>query len=96
MSDTNHTPEPWIGVSRHNGTVNIETISGSILGMSMKTDRLTYAEVQANARLWVAAPDLLAACKRLVAVALRASIGAEPVEIANAAIAKAEGREVKP
>ncbi len=48
-----------MAISRHNGTVNIETRSGSILGASAKTDRLTYAEVRGNALLWAAATDVL-------------------------------------
>ena len=64
---TKHTPGPCAAISRHNDVVNIETTSGTILGMSMKTDRLTPEEVQANATLWAAAPGMLEVCEAIVA-----------------------------
>ncbi len=66
MSETKHTPGPCYAFSRHNGTVNIESAEGAILGTSAKTDRLTDEEVRANALLWATAPDLLEQLQALV------------------------------
>ncbi len=99
---TKHTPGPCAAISRHNDVVNIETTSGTILGMSMKTDRLTPEEVQANATLWAAAPDLLEACRigrdivleaRDSEHGLRQTASGKAMAIMEAAITQATGKE---
>ena len=92
---TKHTPGPCYVISRHRNTINIESATGAILGMSMKTDQLTSEEVRANAMLWAAAPDLLEACQFLLktcnAEGMDVSGGADEdaYDQALAAIAKA-------
>ncbi len=63
-----HTPGPWYAISRHNGTVNIESASGAILGASVTTDRLTSEEVRYNAKLWAAGTELLKVCKEYLRI----------------------------
>jgi len=65
--------------------------------MEYKTDKDLWVEAEANARLMAAAPVLLSALKRLTEDAdamswsRNSSMADESIEIARAAIAKAEG-----
>ena len=95
-----HTPGPCKAISREHGTVNIESAAGAILGTAAKTNRLTYEEVSANARLWAGAGALLAACENLISVIEQlipepSARGVADVVLAQArdAIAKVEGTE---
>ena len=93
-----HTPGPCVAISRHNGTVNIETANGKPLGMSLKCDRLTWDEVRYNAKLWAAAPDLLEAlttCAEWIESAAD-DLGEDSIvaRTARAAIAKATSEEM--
>ena len=93
MTDTTkmatHTSAPWsIGKIRE-GSVEIQTPSGAICELMTGTEELELPpDVEADARLIAAAPDLLAACKATL----------PPLEqrqpwhvMLEAAIAKAEG-----
>ena len=85
-------------------------ICGGIIGWAFhRIDDNHYADAKANATLWAAAPDLLRACKRMVAAddmmpngkppydrkQVAAGIGEQIValEMARAAIARAEVAE---
>lgn len=98
MSETKHTPGPW----SLNEEGDPQAPSGELI--CMMTDGVN-GEGEANARLIVAAPDLLAAFKAIVArhdgifdAAELAAFGPlttkaeDIVRIAQTAIAKAEGR----
>lgn len=78
-----HTPGPW--TANHNIVATTRGRLAIDCGMSGATD----AEDCANARLVAAAPELLAALKALVDVD---EVTAGTYEMAESAIAKAEGR----
>lgn len=92
MTNTKHTPAPWYVIG---GTV-CDNYGQDILGHELM--EAFPAEYQANARLIVAAPDLLEALEMLT-VMTRAALKDNTNEglimafqKANAAIAKAEGK----
>lgn len=99
-----HTPGPWAvagstiyalnenGVSRFQAQISAGFLTYPAKGRGAK-ERTTEEEVAANARLIVAAPDLLEACKSLVANLTEGDfISTTRIEAAEAAIRKAEGR----
>lgn len=88
-----HTPGPWKAES--NGEINstvepwgaVATVEANSLGRR----RITIAEAEANAALIAAAPDLLAACKAMLAKFDHSPLDKVSVaaDMARAAIAKA-------
>ena len=93
---TEHTPGPWNLSANEDGRTYVEASNDTaddIAALLMDHDQQQNA---ANARLIAAAPDLLAACKAaLNTPAMNADemdpIEIEAVELARAAIRKAEG-----
>jgi hypothetical protein len=95
-----HTPGPW-QISRDGLTIFAGTAGAGVLirGVEQRIPHIAYipkngfaatlAEQQANARLIIAAPDLLAACERLLNTVGCDDWSAQ--EAARDAIAKAEG-----
>ena len=90
MSKAEHTKGPW---AVNPTSAQVDAFVGvkplPICQLLWPTDERTEAETEANAHLIAAAPDLLAALKRIVVVADRATV---EFDRARAAIAKAEGR----
>lgn len=87
-----HTSGPWVVDPKHPSEWNAVLPSGTGVKIGM-CFVLAYGvpvmeDSEANARLCAAAPDLLAALKRVVAVADRAT---DEFDAARAAIARAEG-----
>jgi len=100
MSEPKHTPGPWVAASSPSSVVGwpicgkMGRIIGDVACLHARPGTDAYAEVEANAHLIAAAPDLLAALKRCVVLAAAHPGGDDPnVARANAAIAKAEGRD---
>lgn len=92
MSEAKHTPGPWRGDCEIIGNSRVVATTAWCSGFK--------EEDEANARLIAAAPDLLAALKRITAGLsdaedLRALIKGDEVKQARAAIAKAEPRSNK-
>lgn len=83
-----HTPGPWVANKTPGGMIFVytENLARPICGTGVAGD----PTVQANARLIAAAPDLLAACQRIVALNGDKSILVE-VKDCVAAIEKACG-----
>jgi hypothetical protein len=82
-----HTPGPWHAVDDNfveaeNGATVIDQINDDL-------SELSDEEISANARLIAAAPDLLAALRKLE-IWLECTDNAEALEYTRAAIAKAE------
>ena len=117
MTTTQHTPGDWDVCGWQDLTVNATTPNGNVCTIVLMTGGDAYRpayehtqleEWQANARLIAAAPDLLAAAKRMVAAdeALAAHPANDTTKVwdrllyereyaqndLKAAIAKAEGR----
>ncbi len=111
-----HTPGPWVWYSEDQSMATLCRMSGDAFGaINLKCEAwltrfsdleahvlsVCYTAKPADARLIVAAPDLLDACKRCIelleTLEAKALIGDEgclwPVEIMRAAISKAEGLE---
>ena len=103
-----HTPGPWtFGEGRDNRHYEVDQMGtgggawSSICEVAANTlgsREVTAAEAEANARLIAAAPDLLAACKRVLLAEEWSYTGdrlssSERAEILRAAIAKAEKSE---
>lgn len=97
MTNAKHTPGPWnLEAGR-----SIVTSSGAFY-LSYGKDKASgaphfsnFCELDANARLIAAAPDLLAALEYLLPIAeknVETSFGKDAVRIARAAIAKAKGK----
>jgi hypothetical protein len=96
-----HTPGPWYAEGSDIGSAENVTVGVAIAG---RTDDayISHAEVQANAHLMAAAPDLLAALLSFIALHEDGSLhidGSPAIEdpaitAARAAIAKAEGKEL--
>lgn len=61
-----YTPGPWISIGNYIGTVGDETQTIAYVDDHRNAKRRTTEETLANARLIAAAPDLLAACEKLV------------------------------
>ncbi len=84
-----HTPGPWIAADDRRGIYEI-LCNGEMLAQVW---RVGYVKrdlpAEANARLIAAAPELLAACKRVMQLAVSAE-GDEVFAEVKAAIAKAE------
>ena len=95
-----HTPGPWTASAGWPSDVwHVEVSDGRysvIVSRSEETAAWSAAEVQANAQLIAAAPDLLAAARlanqELIDVG-QGSSGSPALAALWAAIAKAEGRE---
>lgn len=89
---TQHTPGPW-NFRRDTGYIHDHDGDGRIVATATYGFR-SNEENEANSRLISAAPELLAALKRLFATINHPGIpGAEGsvIEVARAAIAKAQG-----
>ena len=90
MSDTQHTPEPWILVGN---SIMVEYRGGffdlAYVDGIFPNGYLTIAERNANGNLMVASPALLAACEAQMPNSGYSQ--AEAHEMARAAIAKAKG-----
>jgi hypothetical protein len=92
MKTTNHTPGPWEAKDQW-GYIKVHSAENGVCvihGLDSKA--------QANANLIASAPDLLSALRFLladyVAIEVETLTGSSvPVEMARAAIAKAEGAE---
>lgn len=108
MSDSKHTPAPWVqegqlvyalnkqGENRFSASIQGGWVwrNSSPVGHSRSPgERTLNDELEANARLMAAAPDLLAAAKRVVAKLQHptASVTILDQEALELAIAKAEG-----
>jgi hypothetical protein len=92
-----HTPAPW---NYEDGWLYSRGVSPTGMGYTdtvLKIDDATWQPTKADARLIAAAPDLLEALQALQRQALQSPDlisfrGQEALELAAAAIAKAEGR----
>ncbi len=76
------------------GSRSIATMTGSYFTRSGQPNREKHIETnRANARLIAAAPDLLEACRAVIAYGTKGKLpdGRWPRDIAQAAIAKVEG-----
>jgi hypothetical protein len=95
---TKHTPGPWTVVYGPDW-VAVKARDGiCVADASADDEEIRESEIEANARLIAAAPDMLRALGA-VAIALRAQLHAnapvyvsDALRIADAAIAKAEGK----
>jgi hypothetical protein len=97
-----HTPAPWKVVDNSdtkNGQIRVENYEGVIACCGKQTEIMpTLENMQANAHLIAAAPDLLEACKSILAsfhesVKTDENISEFPeLQKVALAIAKAEGR----
>jgi hypothetical protein len=97
-----HTPGPWeVGdVQRGESPLMVycdDSLGSRVADLSTSGHGITTAQVRANALLIAAAPDLLAALKRLLATTFPGTEGHDPdcrcvIHEARTAIAKAEGR----
>lgn len=92
MSETAHTPGPWM-----TGGYTVTANNGNLLVAKLyREQKLQDAESDANARLIAAAPDMMEALKRIQAAFAAptewtSKIATEMAGV-RAAIAKAEGR----
>jgi hypothetical protein len=83
MAQSKHAPGPWF-VS--------ETLAVGPAGQIIACVRTDHSQAQANARLIAAAPELLAALKRIRGSAKRNVVNPDEIFfVADRAIAKAEG-----
>lgn len=102
---TKHTPGPWTTQEVSNGDIHINHYSGSELEGNRASGNIGVVDGKrgemnrANARLIAAAPELLEVALALVGAPPKYEVGGvatlstlEVVEMARAAIAKAEGR----
>jgi hypothetical protein len=97
MSESKHTPGPWVAEIGGQGSFMIEDSNARVLCQRAAWYSSMVDESEANARLIAAAPDLLAA---LIAIAdqlervgdTRRHKDGQYIDEARAAIAKAEGR----
>lgn len=110
MNEPKHTPGPWM-IDRHadNGELVVRCHSDKKIVANCQTDFYSsgsrenlMAEIQANARLIAAAPELLEALQNIVGIyndSDRWTQGDEPepveIQAARAAIAKATGEPQK-
>lgn len=94
MSETKHTPGPWFAHGRYIGTKNHKSAIGECRDVNGNWS--DDVKSSGNAHLIAAAPDLLAALKKMLPEANRIDQHLRPTfetcEEARAAIAKAEGR----
>ncbi|MFC3228805.1 hypothetical protein ACFOGJ_16290 [Marinibaculum pumilum] len=105
-----HTEGPWIAAAQISSVAGLPVVASPEGRLICNVNCIAYRqpvdrkvdgdaafnkESKANARLIAAAPDLLAACKRLVAaIGIPSSITiGDAVEQAEAAIARAEGEK---
>lgn len=96
MSETKHTPGPWI---TDGGAPDVMTADKKYLIAETYADHCGFEEAQANARLIAAAPELLECARAWMdyleqAVAERGDEDEDEPELlkVRAAIARAEGR----
>ena len=106
MSETKHTPGPWKVLTNMGGrrvavcTENAAPTQAGICEMDSRSINVDYDGQLANARLIAAAPELLGALTGVLPVFFNdsmrtlAKVYAKEIEAAEAAIAKADGREV--
>ena len=70
MSTTKHTPGPWHLINTDGGDITVSYSDGVVRSHVARCYRQALAEehgtLEGNARLIAAAPDLLAACKRVL------------------------------
>jgi hypothetical protein len=93
MSKQKHTPGPWM--SFDSGTLVItESPSSLLIAILEGCEVETIAEIQANANLIAASPDLLAYCKAMFGELQLQGVSDQNDEMQRiaATIAKAEGR----
>lgn len=116
MTNSKHTPAPWVLVQDHYpeglAVISEDGRGWRAKSVEIKSGKLRVAEVawmshhshyasqsieemNANATLIAAAPDLLEACKNICELS-RTSDNLHIIESALAAIAKAEGATVSP
>lgn len=90
-----HTPGPWRRTL--DWTSRYKTIfadrNTQIAHLVVNGSVQTNSEIEGNANLIAAAPDLLQACKDALLLAELYDIEGAAIDAARAAIAKAEGRE---
>ena len=103
MTDMTHTPGPWLIADttvyslQSDGHVLVNRFSAHVqTGVGRDAQRTPLAELEANARLMAAAPDLLAALQGLMQFVPAAILTAGPGRLsawmdARAAIARATG-----
>ncbi len=89
LTSTTHTPGPWTCLATNDGRSKRYIRTADMIAVAKITGAgRSYAEQEANTRLIVAAPDLLAALQHLMRYDFGDSDGAKE---ARAAIAKATG-----
>lgn len=97
-----HTPGPWriyhnsgYNQGHYNGYLQTDILAGSdLIKIRQSVAGNTFPQLAANARLIAAAPDLLEACKRALAVLEKepaCQIYSAHAQIVRAAIARAKG-----
>lgn len=84
MTNTQHTPGPWVAEPDALGEFSVSFKDGAIIAD-------VYGRNPANARLIAAAPEMLDALQGLVANVARTEAGPH-IDLAIAAIAKATGQ----
>ena len=96
---TDYTLGPWTAVGNRvyaTAASGKDTMTTIEVAVATRADPRARAKIDANARLIAAAPDLLAACKALLAASDRTMPRdwhvPLPVSTAKAAIARAEGK----
>jgi len=85
-----HTPGPWKVFSWPQN--NPDEDDNWCYRMEIKSRQNTFAEHEVNARIMSAAPEMLAALKRVEATLVALGARGEPLRSIHAAIAKAEGK----
>lgn len=106
MSTRAHTPGPWTAKVHTASQGRVEEVA--IHSSAWKQMAIVYVQEEddllgdgeANARLMASAPELLAACEKIVAANRMANIDGregfglyhDAVELASAAVAKAKGK----
>ena len=89
-----HTPGPWSqDKGRCSNCVYAESKSGFPVAKAMRYSPVFDKEYLANARLIAAAPDLLEACKAMMASPENDMKEYVAIQLIEKAIAKAEGEE---
>ena len=89
-----HTPGPWV-TSATDDTVVIDATGREVAAIDGDyNDPDTWPQMEANARLIAAAPEMLRALKELYSIAVSEGVVGDDTTLpmAAAAIAKAEGR----
>lgn len=93
-----HTPGPWVvALSDSSGDLFVREATPYVLGRRLAVARVTSVsradtEINANARLIAAAPDLLAALEEILGLTPEDAILDEDIVRAREAVKKARGK----